>query len=124
MFHLSMYALRDYCRSLAILMISSWLIPTMVNRMVMITSKYFWYITINGLSLKSESTYYLILKILNCCFFHFSVIPERKSFRAYTSILYLDPRMKIYIQVCIYCFYPSFVYTNAARNMVSFLVLL
>ncbi|XP_031557444.1 ATPase MORC2-like [Actinia tenebrosa] len=26
------------------------------------------------------------------------VIPERKSFRAYTSVLYLDPRMKIYIQ--------------------------
>ncbi|XP_046840799.1 ATPase MORC2-like isoform X2 [Xenia sp. Carnegie-2017] len=27
-----------------------------------------------------------------------SVMPERKSFRAYSSILYLDPRMKIYIQ--------------------------
>lgn len=29
----------------------------------------------------------------------FSVMPERKSFRAYSAILYLDPRMKIYIQV-------------------------
>ena len=28
-----------------------------------------------------------------------SVMPERKSFRAYSAILYLDPRMKIYIQV-------------------------
>ena len=26
-------------------------------------------------------------------------MPERKSFRAYSAILYLDPRMKIYIQV-------------------------
>ena len=26
-------------------------------------------------------------------------MPERSSFRAYTAILYLDPRMKIYIQV-------------------------
>ena len=26
-------------------------------------------------------------------------MPERKSFRAYTAIMYLDPRMKIYIQV-------------------------
>ena len=25
-------------------------------------------------------------------------MPERKSFRAYTAILYVDPRMKIYIQ--------------------------
>ncbi len=24
-------------------------------------------------------------------------MPERKSFRAYTSVLYVDPRMKIYI---------------------------
>ncbi|CAB3997385.1 MORC family CW-type zinc finger 2 isoform X1 [Paramuricea clavata] len=27
-----------------------------------------------------------------------SVMPERKSFRAYSAILYLDPRMKMYIQ--------------------------
>lgn len=27
-----------------------------------------------------------------------SLVNERKSFRAYTSILYADPRMKIYIQ--------------------------
>ncbi|XP_028400511.1 ATPase MORC2-like [Dendronephthya gigantea] len=27
-----------------------------------------------------------------------SIMPERKSFRAYSAILYLDPRMKIYIQ--------------------------
>ncbi|XP_032242362.2 ATPase MORC2A isoform X2 [Nematostella vectensis] len=27
-----------------------------------------------------------------------SVLPERKSFRAYSAILYLDPKMKIYIQ--------------------------
>ncbi|KAK3751817.1 hypothetical protein QZH41_013271, partial [Actinostola sp. cb2023] len=27
-----------------------------------------------------------------------SVVPERKSFRAYTAILYLDPKMKVYIQ--------------------------
>ena len=27
------------------------------------------------------------------------IMPERSSFRAYTAILYLDPRMKIYIQV-------------------------
>lgn len=26
------------------------------------------------------------------------LMPERKSFRAYASILYVDPRMKIYIQ--------------------------
>ena len=25
-------------------------------------------------------------------------MPERRSFRAYTSILYVDPRMRIYIQ--------------------------
>ena len=25
-------------------------------------------------------------------------MPERKSFRAYAAILYVDPRMKIYIQ--------------------------
>ena len=25
-------------------------------------------------------------------------MPERKSFRAYTAVLYMDPRMKIYIQ--------------------------
>ena len=29
---------------------------------------------------------------------HFSLMPERRSFRAYTSILYVDPRMRIYIQ--------------------------
>jgi hypothetical protein len=30
---------------------------------------------------------------------NFSIMPERKSFRAYSAVLYLDPRMKIYIQV-------------------------
>ena len=25
-------------------------------------------------------------------------MPERRSFRAYTSVLYVDPRMRIYIQ--------------------------
>ena len=25
-------------------------------------------------------------------------MPERRSFRAYTSILYVDPRMRVYIQ--------------------------
>ena len=30
-------------------------------------------------------------------FVYFSLMPERKSFRAYTSVLYVDPRMKIYI---------------------------
>ena len=29
---------------------------------------------------------------------HF-VIPEKKSFRAYTAVLYQEPRMRIYIQV-------------------------
>lgn len=28
----------------------------------------------------------------------FSLMPEKKSFRAYTAILYVDPRMKIYLQ--------------------------
>ncbi len=29
-----------------------------------------------------------------CC----RLMPERRSFRAYTSVLYVDPRMRIYIQ--------------------------
>ena len=28
----------------------------------------------------------------------YRLMPERKSFRAYTSLLYVDPRMRIYIQ--------------------------
>lgn len=27
-----------------------------------------------------------------------SLVPERRSFRAYTSVLYAEPKMKIYIQ--------------------------
>lgn len=29
---------------------------------------------------------------------YYRLMPERKSFRAYASILYMDPRMRIYIQ--------------------------
>ena len=28
----------------------------------------------------------------------FRLMPERKSFRAYASILYVEPRMRVYIQ--------------------------
>lgn len=36
--------------------------------------------------------------IVTCCY-SARAMPERISFRAYTAIMYLDPRMKIYIQV-------------------------
>jgi len=32
--------------------------------------------------------------------FYFSIQPEKMSFRSYCSIIYCEPRMKIYIQVC------------------------
>jgi len=32
------------------------------------------------------------------CMLCVSLMPERRSFRAYTSILYVDPRMRVYIQ--------------------------
>ena len=57
-------------------------------------SKMFWHF---HLSKRSSRRPYFILRELITLFYR--IMPERSSFRAYTAILYLDPRMKIYIQV-------------------------
>ena len=52
------------------------------------------------------SLFFVVVIYGKYCMFRYSVVPERKSFRAYTAVLYLDPKMKIYIQVCLFpiCF--------------------
>lgn len=35
---------------------------------------------------------------MSASFVSCSLMPERKSFRAYAAILYMDPRMRIYLQ--------------------------
>lgn len=52
--------------------------------------------------------------IVTCCY-SARAMPERISFRAYTAIMYLDPRMKIYIQVGVVM---CSVYTNELADRV------
>lgn len=40
----------------------------------------------------------LCAKVNSVSYVCFSLMPERKSFRAYASILYVEPRMRVYIQ--------------------------
>ena len=49
------------------------------------------------------------------------IMPERSSFRAYTAIMYLDPRMKIYIQVRETITCPLACSVNSAPSRLSFL---
>ena len=42
-----------------------------------------------------------VFYVLNFINFHYSVQPERVSFRAYLTVIYNEPKMKIYIQVSI-----------------------
>ena len=54
-------------------------------------------------------------KILTVTCYSARTMPERISFRAYTAIMYLDPRMKIYIQVRVVM---CSVYTNELADRV------
>ena len=40
----------------------------------------------------------MCLILIVCAILYYSLMAEKRSFRAYVAVLYMDPRMKVYIQ--------------------------